>query len=322
MQAVVVEKTGGPEQLALTERPTPQPGPGQVRVDVTAAGVNFFDIYQRQGVYQRPLPYVAGTEGAGRVSAVGDGVDLAVGDRVAWAMVGEAGYAEQVLIPAERAVPLPDGVDDETAAAVMLQGMTAHFLANDTYAVQPGEVALIHAGAGGVGLLLTQLVVARGGRVLTTASTPEKAELSRAAGAQTVIDYTTEDVAARVRELTDGKGVPVVYDGVGASTFDASIDSLARRGRLVLFGGASGPVPAFDPQILNAKGSLWLTRPTLGDFVVTREELRARAGAVLSLVVDGTLDVRVGGRYPLAEAARAHEDLAARRTTGKLLLVT
>jgi len=322
MKAIVVEETGGPEQLKPAERPTPEPGPGQVRVDVTAAGVNFFDIYQRQGVYARSLPYVPGTEGAGRITAVGADVDLAIGDSVAWAMVGGAGYAEQVLVPAERAVRLPDGVDDENAAAVMLQGMTAHFLANDTYAVQPGEVALVHAGAGGVGLLLTQLIVARGGRVITTASTDEKAELSRAAGAETVVDYTREDVAARVRELTDGVGVPVVYDGVGASTFDASIDSLARRGRMILFGGASGPVPSFDPQVLNAKGSLWLTRPTLADYVVTSEELRTRAGAVLAMVADGTLDVRVGGRYPLAEAARAHEDLAARRTTGKLLLLT
>jgi NADPH2:quinone reductase len=202
----------------------------------------------------------------------------------------------------------------------MLQGMTAHALSTSTYAVQPGEVALVHAGAGGVGLLLTQMLVARGGRVITTASTPEKAELSRAAGAETVIDYTAEDVAARVRELTDGEGVHVVYDGVGADTFDASLDSLRRRGSMVLFGGSSGPVPPVDPQVLNNKGSLWLTRPTLGDFVVTREELRSRADEVLGWVAKGTLDVRIGSRYPLAEASRAHEDLAARRTTGKLLL--
>jgi NADPH2:quinone reductase len=323
MKAIVVEQTGGPEQLQLAERPEPSPGRGQLAVQVSAAGVNFFDIYQRQGLYPRSLPYVPGTEGAGRVIATGDGVrDIAVGDRVAWAMVGGAGYAEQVTLPAERAVPLPDGVDDETAAAVMLQGMTAHALSTSTYAVQPGEVALVHAGAGGVGLLLTQMVVARGGRVLTTASTPEKAELSRAAGAETVIDYTSEDVAARVRELTDGEGVHVVYDGVGADTFDASLDSLRRRGSLVLFGGSSGPVPPFDPQVLNRKGSLWLTRPTLGDFVATREELRSRADEVLGWVADGSLDVRIGSRYPLAEASRAHQDLAARRTTGKLLLQT
>ena len=322
MRAIVVEQTGGPEQLTLVERPTPEPGPGQVVVDVTAAGVNFFDIYQRQGLYPRPLPYVAGTEGAGRVRAVGEGADLAVGDRVAWAMIGGAGYAEQVVVPADRAVPLPDSVDEETAAALMLQGMTAHFLARTTYAVQPGEVALVHAGAGGVGLLLTQMVVARGGRVLTTTSSPEKAELSREAGADTVIDYTHEDVAARVRELTDGEGVSVVYDGVGRDTFQASINSLRRRGVLVLFGGSSGPVPPFDPQVLNAKGSLWLTRPTLGDFVVTTQELRSRADEVLAWAGDGTLQVRIGGRYRLADAARAHEDLAARRTTGKQLLLT
>lgn len=321
MKAIVVERTGGPEQLQLAEPSAPRPGPGELLVDVTAAGVNFFDIYQREGRYPRPLPYVPGTEGAGRVSAVGNGVNVAVGDRVAWAMVAGAGYAEQVLVPAERAVPVPDVVDDETAAAVMLQGMTAHFLTTSTYAVQPGEVALVHAGAGGVGLLLTQMLVARGARVITTVSTEQKAALSRAAGAETVIDYTQEDVAARVRELTSGEGVAVVHDGVGATTFEASLNSLRRRGALVLFGGSSGAVPPFDPQVLNAKGSLWLTRPTLSDFVVTRDELRWRADELLGWVADGTLDVRIGSRYPLADAARAHEDLAARRTTGKSLLV-
>jgi NADPH2:quinone reductase len=322
MKAIVVEQTGGPEQLRLVDRPTPSPGPGEVRVEVSAAGVNFIDIYQRRGVYPRPLPYVAGSEGAGRVSEVGDGADLTVGDRVAWAMVGEAGYAEQVVVPAERAVRLPDAVDDQTAAALMLQGMTAHFLSTTTYPVQPGDVVLVHAGAGGVGLLLTQMVVARGGRVIATTSSTDKAELSRAAGADQVIDYTHEDVPARVRELTGGQGVSVVYDGVGAATFEASLDSLRRRGVLVLFGGASGPVPPFDPQVLNAKGSLWLTRPTLGHFIDTRDDLRARADDILGWAADGTLDVRVGGRYPLAEAARAHEHLAARRTAGKLLLLT
>jgi NADPH2:quinone reductase len=322
MKAVVVEQTGGPEQLSVVERPTPEPGAGTVVVDVAAAGVNYFDIYQRQGLYPRPLPYVAGTEGAGRVRAVGEGAGLAVGDRVAWAMIGEAGYAEQVVVPANRAVALPDSVDEETAAAVMLQGMTAHYLATTTYAVQPGEVALVHAGAGGVGLLLTQMVLARGGRVITTTSSAEKAELSRAAGAETVIDYTREDVAARVRELTDGEGVSVVYDGVGADTFDASLDSLRTRGVLALFGGSSGPVPPIDPLVLDAKGSLWLTRPSLRHFVETTEELHSRANEVLTWSGDGTLQIRIGGRYPLADAAMAHEDLAARRTTGKLLLLT
>jgi NADPH2:quinone reductase len=322
MKAIVVEQTGGPEQLTLSERPDPRPGPGELVVDVGAAGVNFIDIYQRQGIYPRALPYVPGSEGAGRVSAVGDGVDVRVGERVAWAMVDGAGYAEQVVVPAERAVVLPDELDTETAAALMLQGLTAHFLATSTYAVQPGEFALIHAGAGGVGLLLTQLVVARGGRVISTTSSAEKAELSRAAGAQTVIDYTYEDVAARVRELTGGDGVAVAFDGVGAATFDASLDSLRPRGSLVLFGAASGPVAPLDPQVLNAKGSLWLTRPTLSHYIATRDELLERTNELLGWVADGSLQVRVGARYPLAEAARAHEDLAARRTTGKLLLQT
>jgi NADPH2:quinone reductase len=322
MKAIVVEQTGGPEQLTLSERPDPRPGPGELVVDVGAAGVNFIDIYQRQGIYPRALPYVPGSEGAGRVSAVGDGVDVRVGERVAWAMVDGAGYAEQVVVPAERAVVLPDELDTETAAALMLQGLTAHFLATSTYAVQPGEFALIHAGAGGVGLLLTQLVVARGGRVISTTSSAEKAELSRAAGAQTVIDYTHEDVGARVRELTGGDGVAVAFDGVGAATFDASLDSLRPRGSLVLFGAASGPVAPLDPQVLNAKGSLWLTRPTLSHYIATRDELLERTNELLGWVADGSLQVRVGARYPLAEAARAHEDLAARRTTGKLLLQT
>jgi NADPH2:quinone reductase len=322
MKAIVVEQTGGPEQLTLSERPDPRPGPGELVVDVGAAGVNFIDIYQLQGIYPRALPYVPGSEGAGRVSAVGDGVDVRVGERVAWAMVDGAGYAEQVVVPAERAVVLPDELDTETAAALMLQGLTAHFLATSTYAVQPGEFALIHAGAGGVGLLLTQLVVARGGRVISTTSSAEKAELSRAAGAQTVIDYTHEDVGARVRELTGGDGVAVAFDGVGAATFDASLDSLRPRGSLVLFGAASGPVAPLDPQVLNAKGSLWLTRPTLSHYIATRDELLERTNELLGWVADGSLQVRVGARYPLAEAARAHEDLAARRTTGKLLLQT
>jgi NADPH2:quinone reductase len=322
MKAIVVEQTGGPEQLKLSERPDLQPGPGELVVDVAAAGVNFIDIYQRQGIYPRALPYVPGSEGAGLVSAVGDGVQISVGTRVAWAMVDGAGYAERVVVPAERAVVLPDELDLETAAALMLQGLTAHFLATSTYAVQPGDVALIHAGAGGVGLLLTQLVVARGGRVITTTSSSDKAELSRSAGADTVIDYTFEDVAGRVRELTGGEGAAVVFDGVGATTFDASLDSLRPRGSLVLFGAASGPVAPLDPQVLNAKGSLWLTRPTLTHYIASRNELLERTTDLLGWVADGSLQVRVGARYPLAEAARAHEDLAARRTTGKLLLQT
>jgi NADPH:quinone reductase len=291
-------------------------------VDVAASGVNFIDVYQRKGVYSKELPFVAGSEGAGTVSAVGAEVtDLRVGDLVAWAMVDGAGYAEQVVVPAERAVPVPDGVDLETAAAAMLQGMTAHFLSHATFPARAGHTALVHAAAGGVGGLLTQMLTRAGVLVIATTSTDEKEQLARAAGAAEVIRYTEQDVVDEVRRLTDGGGVEVVYDGVGATTFDASLSCLRRRGMMVLYGASSGPVPPFDPQVLNSKGSLFLTRPTLGHYIATREELLERSSAVLGQVAAGTLDVRVGGRYPLAEAGRAHEDLEARRTTGKLLLV-
>lgn len=322
MRAVVVRQTGGPEVLELEERPSPEPGPGEVRVDVRAAGVNFVDTYQRSGTYRLPLPFVAGSEGAGVVSAVGPEVtSIAVGDRVAWAMERGAGYAEQVLVQQERVVPVPEGLSEETAAAVMLQGLTAHFLCRSTYVVQPGDTALVHAGAGGVGLLLTQMVVKHGGRVITTVSTDEKAELSRGAGASDVVRYDREDVVERVRALTDGAGVSVVYDGVGKDTFDASLKCLRRRGMLVLFGASSGPVPPLDPQVLNRRGSLFLTRPTLFDHLLGPGELQARASDVLGWVADGSLDVRVGARYPLEQARQAHLDLEGRRTTGKSLLV-
>ena len=322
MRAVVVEQTGGPEALQVKDVEKPDPGPGQVLVDVAAAGVNFIDVYQRIGQYPRQLPFLVGSEGAGTVSAVGPGVaGLAVGDRVAWAMVDDCGYAEQAVVPADRAVVVPDGVDSETAAAVILQGMTAHFLCESTYPARSGETALLHAAAGGVGLLLTQMLTAKGVRVLATTSTEEKAELARAAGAAEVIRYTEADVAAEVRRITDGRGVDVVYDGVGRSTFDASLDCLRARGMMVLFGASSGPVPPLDPQVLNRKGSLFLTRPSLTHYIATREELLERAGSVLDQVAEGRLDVRIGGRYPLEEAGRAHEDLQGRRTTGKLLVV-
>lgn len=322
MRAVVVRQTGGPEVLELEERPSPEPGPGEVRVDVRAAGVNFVDTYQRSGTYRLPLPFVAGSEGAGVVSAVGPEVtSIAVGDRVAWAMERGAGYAEQVLVQQERVVPVPEGLSEETAAAVMLQGLTAHFLCRSTYVVQPGDTALVHAGAGGVGLLLTQMVVKHGGRVITTVSTDEKAELSRGAGASDIVRYDREDVVERVRALTDGAGVSVVYDGVGKDTFDASLKCLRRRGMLVLFGASSGPVPPLDPQVLNRRGSLFLTRPTLFDHLLGPGELQARASDVLGWVADGSLDVRVGARYPLEQARQAHLDLEGRRTTGKSLLV-
>jgi NADPH:quinone reductase len=322
MRAIVVEQTGGPEVLQPQERPTPEPGPGEVRVDVAACGVNFIDIYQRSGVYPMDLPFIAGSEGAGVVRAVGDGVtDLAVGDHVAWAGVSGGGYTSEALVPAERAVRVPDGLDDDSAAALMLQGMTAHYLCESTYPVREGDDVLVYAPAGGVGLLLTQMVARKGGRVIATTSSAEKAELARQAGAAEVIDYTQDDIATQVRRLTGGDGVAVVYDGVGRSTFEASLDSLRRRGTLVLFGGASGPVAPFDPQTLNAKGSLFLTRPKLADYTADRDELLWRASDVLGRAARGELSVRIGGRYPLTDAARAHEDLAGRRTTGKLLLL-
>ena len=322
MLAVVVRSPGGPEALTPEDRSSPEPGPGEVRVAVAAAGVNFIDVYQRTGAYPLPTPFVAGSEGAGRVTAVGPGVEsVAVGDVVAWAMVNGAGYAQEVVVPAERVVPVPAGVGAETAAAVMLQGMTAHYLTASTYPVQPGDVALVHAAAGGVGLLLTQLVVRRGGRVIATVSSEEKAALAREAGAADVVRYDEQDVAAQVRALTGGDGVAVVYDGVGRATFEGSIDSLRRRGMMVLYGAASGPVAPVDPQLLNAKGSLFLTRPTLAHYTADRDELLQRSGDLFAWIEAGELDVRIGGRYPLADAGRAHEDLEARRTTGKLLLL-
>ncbi|HEU4512555.1 MAG TPA: quinone oxidoreductase [Nocardioidaceae bacterium] len=322
MRAVVVEETGGSDKLLVRDLDTPRPGPDEVLVDVAAAGVNFIDTYQREGLYPKDLPFVVGSEGAGTVAEVGSGVtDVSVGDRVAWAQVDGRGYAEQVALPAERAVPVPDDMDLELAAAVMLQGMTAHYLCESTFPAQSGQTALVHAGAGGVGLLLTQMLAAKGVRVLTTTSTEEKAELSRGAGAAEVIRYTEVDLVPEVRRLTDGRGVDVVYDGVGKTTFDAGLDCLVTRGMMVLFGASSGPVPPLDPQVLNRKGSLFLTRPTLTHYIVGREELLMRAESVLGQVASGALDVRVGGRYPLDDARRAHDDLEGRRTTGKLLVI-
>lgn len=322
MRAIVVHQPGGPEALVLVDLPVPEPGPAEVRVDVTAAGVNYIDVYHRTGKYPLATPFVAGSEGSGVVSAVGSDVgDVGVGDRAAWAMVQGAGYAEQVLVPAARLVPTPDDIDDETAAAVMLQGLTAHYLTTSTYAVSPGDVVLVHAAAGGVGLLLTQVAVAKGARVLATTSTAAKAELATAAGASDVLLYGDTDIAAEVRRLTDGEGVAVVYDGVGRSTFDASLDSLRPRGTMVLFGASSGAPAPLDPSVLNPKGSLFLTRPALAHHVATRAELLERAGELFGWVSSGALSVRIGARYPLADAARAHEDLEARRTTGKSLLL-
>lgn len=322
MQAVVVHSPGGPQALVVEERPDPRPEEGQVLVDVRAAGLNYIDVYQRTGKYPLPTPFVAGSEGAGVVAAVGPGVDgVQLGDAVAWAMVPGAGYAERVVVPADRLVPVPDGVDLQTAAAVMLQGMTAHYLVTSTCPLADGSVALVHAAAGGVGLLLTQAAVARGARVIGTTSTQEKARLAGEAGASHVIRYDEVDVAEQVRRLTDGRGVDVVYDGVGRATWEGSLDSLRPRGLMVLFGAASGAPDPVDPNVLNTKGSLFLTRPSLAHHIATREELLWRAGEVFDWVRSGALSVRIGARYPLAEAARAHEDLEARRTTGKSLLL-
>jgi len=321
VRAVIVEAHGGPEVLRLAEHDSPQPGPGQLLVDVTTVGVNFMDIYQREGrpPYAGDVPFVLGSEGAGTVAAVGpDAQGVRQGDRVAWTGISGC-YAEQVIIPADRAVPVPDEIDLETAGAVMLQGMTAHYLVTDTYPVAEGDPVVVHAAAGGVGLLLTQMVKMRGGVVVATTSTLQKAELARAAGADHVASY--DDFGIVVREVTGGEGAAVVYDGVGQATFDASLAALRARGCMVLYGGASGPVPPVDPQRLQTGGSLFLTRPTLVHYIADVEELRWRAGEVFDWIAKGELDVRIGGTYPLADAARAQEDLAGRRTTGKLLLL-
>jgi NADPH:quinone reductase len=321
VRAIQITESGGPEVLIPTELPDPTPGPGELLVEVAVAGVNYIDTYQRQGIYPMELPYVPGMEGAGRVREVGaDVTGFAAGDRVAWCEpLGS--YAELVVLPAAEVVPVPDGVSDEAAVGAALQGMTAHYLLHDSHPVRAGEDVLVHAAAGGVGLLLTQWATRLGARVIGTVSTAEKEELARAAGAAEVIRYTeVDDLAAEVRELTGGAGVAAVYDGVGRTTFDASLASLRRRGILVLFGASSGPVPPVDPQRLNAAGSVFLTRPKLADHVATRDELTTRAAAVYAAVAAGELDVRIGHRYPLAEARAAHEDLQGRRTTGKLVL--
>ncbi len=295
-------------------------------VKVAAAGVNFIDTYRRGGVYPVPFPHVVGSEGAGEVVALGQGVtDISVGDRVAWSEA-PGSYAELVVVPAARLLRVPDDVDLETAAAVPLQGMTAHYLCTSTYPVQAGDTVLVHAAAGGVGLLLTQLVVARGGRVIGTVSTDLKAGLAHEAGADIVIRYDqlgdlTEDLPLRVREATAGEGVAAVFDGVGKATFDASLASLRPRGMMVLFGGSSGQVPPFDLQRLNSGGSLFVTRPTLSDYVATTEELRWRGGEVFEAVRTGRLTVRIGARYALADASEAHRALEGRATTGKVILV-
>ncbi|MCW2947302.1 MAG: putative quinone oxidoreductase [Actinoallomurus sp.] len=316
MRAIVVTEPGGPEVLNPTEYEDPQPGQGEIVIDIAASGVNYRDVYERMGTYRKPLPFIPGAEGAGRVTAVGAGVTgVQVGDVVGSAELKGA-YAERAAVAADRAVPVGEA-GPELAAAVLLQGMTAHYLSHSTYAVKPGDIALVHAAAGGVGLLLTQMVKLRGGRVIATVSTAEKEKLARDAGADEVVRY--DNFAEEVRRLTGG--VHVVYDGVGRTTFDGSLSTLRPRGMLALYGAASGPVPPVDPQRLNAAGSLFLTRPTLGHYVATREELLWRTGDLFSWIAAGDLSVHIGGRYPLEEARKAHEDLEGRRTTGKLLLI-
>jgi NADPH2:quinone reductase len=321
-RALTVPAHGDSSVLEVRDVDVPDPGPGEAQVRVAGMGVNFIDVYQREGVYQVATPFVLGGEGAGEVVAVGDGVtEVGVGDRVAWAQ-GLGSDSTIVNRPAAHLVPVPDAVDLEIAAAAMLQGLTAHYLVNSTYAVQPGDVALVHAAAGGVGQLLVQMIRAKGAMVIATAGSDEKLEIARHLGASHVINYSQVDnVAAEVREANDGKGVDVVYDGVGKATFDASLASLRPRGMLVLFGGSSGQVPPFDIQRLNSGGSLYITRPTLGHYLATRQELLERAESVLGDIAAGWLQVQVGGRYPMSEAARAYDDLEARRTTGKLILV-
>ena len=318
-KAIVVPKAGGPEILRYEDVDLPVPGPNELLVKVAATGVNFIDTYQRSGVYKMDYPFIPGSEAAGTI--VQAGMDVAAfsdGDRVATAEGGGA-YAEYMLLDASKALPVPRGVSSEVAAALPLQGMTAHYLCNSTYPVQSGETVLTHAGAGGVGLLLTQLLKAKGATVITTVSTDEKQALASAAGADHVLRY--DGFADRVRELTDGRGVDVVFDGVGKATFDGSLSSLRPRGMMVLFGGASGQVPPFDIQRLNALGSLYLTRPTIRDYLLSGEERQWRARELFDMVEAGTLNVRIGATYPLAEAGRAHEDLEGRKTTGKVLLV-
>jgi NADPH2:quinone reductase len=321
MKAIQFHSTGGPEVLQVADLPIPEPGPGQILIRIEAIGVNFIEIYFRKGVYKAALPLIPGSEAAGTVEELGPGVTgFVAGDAVAsTSVIGS--YAEYALVPAAQLVKIPPGLSMEQAAAAMLQGMTAHYLVYSTYPLKAGDTALVHAGAGGVGLLLTQMATRIGARVITTVSTKAKAELSREAGASDVILYTEKDFEVEVKRLTGGKGVDVVYDSVGKTTFEGSLNSLHPRGLLALFGASSGPVPPFDPTLLNSKGSLFLTRPTLWHYIATRAELEWRSSEVLNWVAKGQLKLRTEYTYPLAEAARAQIDLEERKTTGKILLV-
>ncbi len=326
MKAIQIKQTGGPEVMELVELPVPQPKSNEAVVKIKAAGINFIDVYNREGRYKAALPLVLGQEGAGEVSAVGSDVHLvAVGDRVAYTSV-LGSYAEFAVVPADRLVKIPAGVSERDAAAAMLQGMTAHYLSHDTYPLKKGETALIHAAAGGVGLLLVLMENNMGARVIGTVSTEDKAKLARAAGADDVILYTQVDFEAETKRLIaekspGGKGVDVVYDSVGKTTFDKGLNLLRPRGMMVLYGGSSGAVAPFDPLVLTQKGSIFLTRPSLGNYIATAQELQQRAGAVFGMIRDGKLKLRIEHVYPLAEAQQAHRDLEGRKTTGKLLLL-
>jgi NADPH2:quinone reductase len=324
MKAIQIQRTGGPEVMELAEVPVPQPKSNEVVVKIKAAGVNFIDVYNREGRYKAPLPLTLGQEAAGVVVAVGpDGSgknEFKVGDPVAYASV-LGSYAEYALVPAGRLVKIPSGVSERDAAAAMLQGMTAHYLTHDTYSLKKGDKALIHAAAGGVGLLLVQMAHNIGAHIIATVSTDEKATLAREAGADEIILYAQSDFEAETKRLTDGKGVDVVYDSVGKTTFEKGLNVLRPRGMMALFGGSSGPVPSIDPLTLAQKGSLFLTRPTLAHYTITSEELQHRAGAVLGMIRDGKLKLRIEHVYPLADVQQAHRDLEGRKTTGKLLLL-
>lgn len=321
MKAIQVKQPGGPEVMELVEVPVPEPKANEAVVKLAASGVNFIDVYHREGRYKVPLPFTPGQEGAGVVTAVGADVkSVKKGDRVAWTgLLG--GYAEYAAIPADRLVAIPAGVSDQQAAAAMLQGITAQYLSHDTYPLKSGETALVHAAAGGVGLLLVQMAHNIGARVIGTVSTDEKAKAAREAGADEIILYTKSDFEVETKRLTGGKGVDVVYDSVGKTTFEKGLNLLRPRGMMVLFGGSSGAVPPLDPIVLTQKGSLFLTRPSLGNYIATREELVARSSAVLGMISAGKLKLRIEHIYPLQEAQRAHRELESRKTTGKLLLI-
>ncbi len=322
MKAIRIERQGGPQTLEPVDVPIPEPSAGEIRIEQTVAGLNYIDVYIRSGVYPRAVPFILGREGAGTVDALGPGVtEFVLGDRVAYMDTPHlGGYAEYAIVPVAEAVPVPAGVDDRVACAVMLQGVTAQYLVRSTYPLAAGEIVLVHAAAGGVGRLLTQLANNIGARVIATTGGPAKAALARSAGAFEVIDYSAADFVPEVKRLTENRGVAVAYDSVGRDTWERSLSVLAKRGYLVLYGASSGPIPPIDPQRLAAAGSIFLTRPTLGDYKRTREELLGRTSELFALVAAGKLNVLIGATYPLAEAAQAHRDLEARKTTGKVLL--